>query len=37
MDKIFKVAFGSPSSILLTLVLLAAIGAVLFTDLFAFV
>ena len=37
MDGLFKVIFSGPATILLTLLLLATVGLIAFTDLFAFV
>jgi len=37
MNKIIKVIFDGPATIILTLLLLATIGAIIFTDIFAFV
>jgi len=37
MDKLFKVIFDGPATILLTLLLLATVGLIIFSDIFAFV
>ena len=37
MDKLFKVIFDGPATILVTLLLLATIGLIAFTDIFKFV
>lgn len=37
MDKLFKVIFSGPATILLTLLLLFTVGLIIFTDIFAFV